>query len=54
MGSPDDAWNDTVRECAQQPVEAAHDGRWFADLISAIRCSGALLGLLLLIDWGGW
>lgn len=34
------------------PTEVAHDRRWAQDLRSSIRCSAALLALLLVIDWG--
>lgn len=52
MGCPDDARDDTVRGYAHQPAEAAHDCHWAGEVRSAIRCSGALLVFLLLIDWG--
>ncbi|MCF3130306.1 hypothetical protein [Streptomyces olivochromogenes] len=29
-----------------------YDRRWAEDLYSSVRCSGVLLGLLFLIDWG--
>ncbi|MFF4353726.1 hypothetical protein [Streptomyces sp. NPDC001530] len=37
---------------AHPSAEVAHDRRWAQDLRSSIRCSAALLALLLLIDWG--
>ncbi|MFD5948142.1 hypothetical protein ACFWAZ_23440 [Streptomyces collinus] len=47
---------DDVRRAADAqaqppPAEVAYDQWWAGDLGSAVRCSGALLCLLLLIDW---
>ncbi len=33
------------------PGEAAHDRHWAGEVRSSIRCSAALWGLLLLVDW---
>ena len=53
MACPDDARDDAVRAHAyrRRPAEAVHDRLWAGDLRGAIRCSGALLGFLLLLDW---
>ncbi|MDC0770918.1 hypothetical protein [Streptomyces sp. HD] len=34
------------------PSDAAHDLRWARDVRDSVRCSGVLLALLLLLDWG--
>jgi hypothetical protein len=52
MGRRYDARDDPADAHAQEPGEAAHDLRWAQDMRDSIRCAGALLALLLLVDWG--
>ncbi|UJV41833.1 hypothetical protein [Streptomyces sp. AMCC400023] len=33
-------------------LDTAHDLRWARDVRDSLRCAGALLGFLLLLDWG--
>ncbi|WP_152773377.1 hypothetical protein [Streptomyces spongiae] len=52
MGCPDDARDDRAPAHPHQPAAVAYDSHWAGELRSTIRCSGGLLGLLLLVDWG--
>lgn len=52
MGRRHDAREEPADAHAREPGDAAHDLRWKRDVRDSIRCAGALLTLLLLIDWG--
>ncbi|WP_327371241.1 hypothetical protein [Streptomyces sp. NBC_01217] len=52
MGRRSAARHDAGHSHEEPPAEVTYDRRWARDLRSAIRCSAALLGLLLLVDWG--
>jgi hypothetical protein len=52
MGLRDNARRAPAGARADASGEAAHDLRWARDLKDSVRCAGALLVLLLLIDWG--
>jgi hypothetical protein len=47
-----DAWHEPAGASAPGPGAAVHDRRWVRELRSSVRCAGALLVLLLVIDWG--
>ncbi|MFE7392962.1 hypothetical protein [Streptomyces sp. NPDC057582] len=52
MGRRNAARHDADHSHEEPPAEVTYDRRWAGDLRSSIRCSAALLGLLLLVDWG--
>ncbi|MFG2731223.1 hypothetical protein [Streptomyces canus] len=52
MGRRHDTREEPADASAQEPGEAAHDLRWAQDVRDSVRCAGALLALLLLVDWG--
>ncbi|MGW3121910.1 hypothetical protein ACWDBW_33030 [Streptomyces sp. NPDC001107] len=51
MGHRDDARRHGSGAGEPECGPTVHDRRWARDLIGAIRCATALLGLLFLIDW---
>ncbi|MGR6968082.1 hypothetical protein ACU639_00355 [Streptomyces cynarae] len=51
MGCSDNARRSSAEAGADTSGDAAHDLRWARDVKDSVRCAGALLVLLLLIDW---
>ncbi|MGW1544813.1 hypothetical protein ACWCPM_32125 [Streptomyces sp. NPDC002309] len=52
MGHRDDPSRDLTDLPAPHLAPPVHDRHWVRDVRSAIGCSGVLLALLLLMDWG--
>ncbi|MEU6477153.1 hypothetical protein ABZ858_09720 [Streptomyces sp. NPDC047017] len=48
----DDVRPDTAGTPGQRPAPVVSDRRWAREVRTSARCAVALLGLLLLIDWG--
>ncbi|MEU0413530.1 hypothetical protein ABZ307_37840 [Streptomyces griseorubiginosus] len=51
MGRCDDAREEPADAHAQEHGAAAHDLRWARDVRDSMRCAGALLAVLLFVDW---
>lgn len=52
MGRREKTRRSPVAAEAPSSGAAVHDRRWARDVKEAVRCAGALLTLLLLVDWG--